>query len=339
MKSFSVVLLSFFLSCSVSAYDMYPGKGKAVTPVRPQWDTGYFQEAVIRRALTELGYTVEKPEVMSNSAMYESIMKGRVDYLADGWFPDHNSQLPSGYYDNAENVGYILKRGGIQGYMIPKKYAEKYRITSLGDFKRPDVRKIFDTDGDGRADLYACPKGWVCREITDYHMREYGLGNYLNLNDSPKDIRYEEILRRYQTGGAVLFYNWAPNWTNSKMIPGTDVVWINVPYNSPYKSQSNSQDRLEAVNISGAVTDEIKLGFAVSDIRITANSRFLKKNPAVRRFFEIFSLSLDNISEQNSKMHYGERSEKDIERHVTEWIAGHKSKWDGWLEDARRAAD
>ncbi|MGE4317834.1 MAG: glycine betaine/L-proline ABC transporter substrate-binding protein ProX [Deferribacterales bacterium] len=339
MKFFSAVLLSFFLSCSALAYDLYPGRGKTVTSVRPQWDTGYFQEALIRRALTELGYTCEQPKVMPNAAMYESVMNGSADYMADGWFPDHESQLPRGYYDKAENVGYVLKRGGIQGYMIPKKYADKYHITSLEDFRRPDVRKAFDIDGDGRADLSVCPKGWMCREITEFHLKEYNLGGFINLADSPKDINYEEILDRYTAGRAVLFYNWAPNWTNSKMIPGMDAVWINVPFTAPYKSQSGSQDRLEAVNIAGAVTEKIRLGFAVSDIRVTANSRFLKKNPAVRKFFEVFSLSLDNISEQNSKMHYGEKSEKDIERHVTEWIAGHKSKWDRWLADARQAAD
>jgi glycine betaine/proline transport system substrate-binding protein len=37
-------------------------------------------------------------------------------------------------------------------------------------------------------------------------------------------------------------------------------------------------------------------------------------------------------------MNEGEKSDKDIEKHVDEWIAKNKTKWNGWLEAARKAA-
>ncbi len=90
--------------------------------------------------------------------------------------------------------------------------------------------------------------------------------------------------------------------------------------------------------ISGAVSDPIMLGFVVSDIQIVANSEFMKKNPAAKKFFEVFQLDLIDISEQNTRMNEGEKSQKDIEKHVDEWIAKNKSTWDGWLAEARKAA-
>ena len=90
--------------------------------------------------------------------------------------------------------------------------------------------------------------------------------------------------------------------------------------------------------IEGAVTDPIKLGFVVSDIRIVANKKFIKKNPAAKKFFEVFTLPLNDINEQNTRMNEGEKSQKDIERHVDQWIAKNQSKWDGWLQQAREAA-
>ncbi|NIQ95137.1 MAG: proline/glycine betaine ABC transporter substrate-binding protein ProX, partial [Desulfuromonadales bacterium] len=51
-------------------------------------------------------------------------------------------------------------------------------------------------------------------------------------------------------------------------------------------------DRMTGSGIDGAVSDPIKLGFVIADIRMVANSQFLDNNPAARRFFELFTLPL-----------------------------------------------
>ena len=88
----------------------------------------------------------------------------------------------------------------------------------------------------------------------------------------------------------------------------------------------------------GAVSDPIKLGFVINDIRIVANKDFVDENPAARKLFEVFSMSVADISAQNAKMRDGEDSMQDIERHAAEWIAAHPEKWKNWLEAARNAA-
>jgi glycine betaine/proline transport system substrate-binding protein len=45
-----------------------------------------------------------------------------------------------------------------------------------------------------------------------------------------------------------------------------------------------------------------------------------------------------DITEQNDKMFAGENSEKDVERHVTEWIEANEDTWEGWMKMARKAA-
>ena len=57
----------------------------------------------------------------------------------------------------------IIKSGGMQGYLVSKKEVEKYNIKSLDDFKRPEVIKAFDLNGDGKADLTACPPAGVVK--------------------------------------------------------------------------------------------------------------------------------------------------------------------------------
>jgi glycine betaine/proline transport system substrate-binding protein len=147
-----------------------------------------------------------------------------------------------------------------------------------------------------------------------------------------------DALGRYQSGKPIFFYTWAPNWTIFKLKPGQDVVWINVPEIKPTEAQNAQVERLTASGIEGSVTDPIKLGFIIADIRIVANKQFLAKNPAAKKFFELFTLPLSDINEQNTLMEEGEKSEEDIQRHVGEWIDKNREKWNSWLEAARNAA-
>jgi glycine betaine/proline transport system substrate-binding protein len=49
-------------------------------------------------------------------------------------------------------------------------------------------------------------------------------------------------------------------------------------------------------------------------------------------------LPLVDINEQNTKMNDGEKTAKDIDRHVADWISKNQELWNGWLAEARKAA-
>ncbi|ADU64019.1 MAG: glycine betaine/L-proline ABC transporter substrate-binding protein ProX [Pseudodesulfovibrio sp.] len=315
-----------------------PGQGVTASPARATWNTGFFQEALVRRGLEELGYTVKKPKDLANPLAYTSIALGDLDYWTNGWFPMHEAQLPGDFAAKAELVGYVAKAGGLQGYLVSKKHVEEFNIKSLDDFKRPEVIKAFDSNGDGKADLTACPAGWGCEKVIDHHMDAYGLRDFINPVKASYEAGMANAVGAYKSGKPVFFYTWTPNWTTFKFKPGVDVMWINVPGIKPSEAQKSAVDRMTVAGVEGAVSDPIELGFVVSDIRIVANSRFLNDNPAARKFFEDFTLPLADINAQNARMNEGEKSQKFIETHVDAWIAANKTTWDGWLKAARDAA-
>ena len=113
-----ILLILVILSLTVPAFAAHhrPGEGVEVQPARATWNTGYFQEALVRAGLTELGYDVEKPKELQNPLFYQSVFLGDVDYWANGWFPNHVSQMPKRSEERVEVVGYVVKAGGLQGY-------------------------------------------------------------------------------------------------------------------------------------------------------------------------------------------------------------------------------
>jgi len=338
MKRFLMALLMLSLAVPAYASSEKPGKGVSVQPARATWNTGYFQEALVREGLKELGYKVRKPKELANPIFYQSLALGDLDYWTNGWFPIHYSQMPKGFADKGTPIGYVVKAGGLQGYLVSKKDADKYGIKSLADFKRPEVKKAFDADGDGKADLTACPAGWGCEKTIAFHLKTYGLEKDIKPIKAAYSASMADAIGRYKNGQPIFFYTWAPNWTIFKLKPGKDVVWINVPEIKPTDAQKNDVDRMTVSNVEGAVTNPLKTGFVVADIRIVANKQFLAKNPAAKKFFEVFSLPLSDINAQNTRMQDGEKSARDIRRHVKEWIANNQQKWNGWLDAARAAA-
>ena len=285
-----------------------------------------------------MGYKVKAPKDLQNPIFYKSVALGDVDYWTNGWFPNHDSQLPKGFYDDADVYGYVVKAGGLQGYLVSKDAVEKFGIKSLDDFKRPEVMEAFDKNGDGKADLTACPPGWGCENVIAHHMKVYGLDDYINPVKASYEAGMASALGDFKGGEPIFFYTWAPNWTIFKLKPGKDVMWVNVPKIIPKDSQKVAVDRMTVSGVEGAVSDPIKLGFVVSDIRIVANKKFIEKNPAAKKFFEVFTLPLADINAQNARMNAGEKSEKDIAKHVDEWIANNTATWNGWLAEARKAA-
>lgn len=50
-------------------------------------------------------------------------------------------------------------------------------------------------------------------------------------------------------------------------------------------------------------------------------------------------VSVADINAQNLRMHNGQKSQADIERHANAWIKAHQKTFDGWVEEARKAAN
>lgn len=310
-----------------------PGEGKEIILAQPTWDTGWFQTEIFRQLFTELGYSVAKPLTLDNPAFYQSVALGDVSLWVDGWFPIHNPYKPA-FDGSAEIVGSVVNGGALEGYLVDKATAEAMDITSLEDFKRDDVKAAFDRDGDGKADMVACPPGWGCELTIEHHMDAYDLNDDINLIKAGYPAAMADAVAAYETGSPILFYTWTPNWTVNELVPGQDVVWIEVPDVDLPAEMADLTDAATRDGVEGCVNDPCMLGFPANSIDAVANSAFLADNPAVRALIEAASIEITDIYAQNAEMNAGNG---DIEAQAAAWIEANRALVDGWLEAARAA--
>ena len=285
---------------------------------KADWDTGYFQAEIYKQALEKMGYKVSGPTVMKPQVFYVAAAAGDVDLWVNGWFGTHDGYIAESK-GKVKAVGTVMEKGGLQGYLIDKKTADKFGIKSVLDIKKH--AKQFDSNKDGKADMVSCPPGWGCEKVIAKHFDELGLGDYINRVQADYSASMADIISKYKNGKSILFYTWTPNWTVGTLKLGEDIVWIDVPYS-----------KTKVVSVPNATKSKINMGYGADDIRPAANVDFLKANPKVEKMLKKASIPLADIAAQNLKMNDGEKSEKAIKKHADAWIKANQSTFDSWIK-------
>lgn len=315
-----------------------PGDGVTVRMAQPTWDTEWFQAQIYRALLQELGYTVGDPVALDNPPFYQAVALGDVDFWASGWFPLHNTYLEE-IEGKASRAGMMAAGGALQGYLIDKATAEAHDIRYVEQLRDPEIAAIFDGDGDGKADMVACPPGWGCEVTITYQLEAYGLNDTVTPIQAAYSASMADAVARYQAGEPILFYTWTPNWTVGELKPGEDVVWLQVQSAALPDDQKDMEDYISVAGVTGCADDPCVMGWPANDIEVVANDQFLADNPAAAALLAEMSIPLADIFAQNAEMNAGASRPEDIEAQAQAWIADHRELADGWIANALAAAN
>jgi glycine betaine/proline transport system substrate-binding protein len=328
------LLLSFFMLAGfvAAAYAAdLPGKGVKVQPVDQGLIEEQFQYEILIEGLKRLGYEVKPILHMAGevTTAHLAVGRGDADFYAVHWDPLHLAfYQKSGGEKALQRIG-ELTPGALQGYLIDKKTADKYNITNIEQLKDPEIAKLFDADGDGKADLCGCNPGWGCERVIEHQLTAYDLRDTVEHNQGTYFALIADTISRYKAGEPILYYTWTPMWVSGVLVPGEDVTWLSVPFTSLPG---------ERTDVDTSMPDGTNTGFAVNLIRVIANKRFLDENPAAKKFFELAKIPVNDVSAENILIRDGEKTEKDVKRHAMDWIAKHQAEFDGWIEAAKKAA-
>jgi len=305
-----------------------PGAGIRVQPGQDNIDGENFQTIVAVKALEALGYEVQDVQFAKYPALHVAIANGDVTFMADHWDPLHQA-----FYDKAGGAAKLARVGDYipgcaQGYLIDKKTAEAHGIDNIGQLRDPRIARLFDANGDDKADLAGCVPGWGCERVIEHQMDAFELRDTVTHNQGEYSAVIADTLSRYKEGKPILYYTWTPYWVSGELVPGKDVVWLQVPHSA----HPNGVDT--------ALPNGKNYGFLINTQKVVANERFLADNPAARRLFEVMQLPASAVSAQNLVMqNKGENTWEDAERHAEAWIRANRAVFDGWIAAAKKAAE
>ena len=334
-----------------------PGEGTSLTMARANWDTGYFQAALMRQLLLRLGYDVSDPadlEIGPNLA-YLSMAEGDIDFWANSWYPLHYSwlenQLPDGSKvgDHISPIGELMVAGGLQGYLVTKSFAEEYNLMTIDDLNNnPEALAVYDsgdpTSGNGVADIYGCEESFTCDDTIASQIAFSGWENIDQVIAS-YDAMFAEASSRIDEDEPVVLYTWTPSSYITQVRPGDNVMWIGVEEvlddsNPLGREGGEALDQrpglasLDSDTCLYIVAEGCQLGWAATDILITARNDLLQDHPVAKKLFEVVKLNVVDVSLQIVSQSDG-ASPDDL---ATQWIIDNNNLVEGWLAEAMAAA-
>lgn len=299
----------------------------AVRPADEGLLEGLFQTDVVSIGLEKLGYKVEPVKHLDIPSMTVAVGQGDADFVAVHWEPLQNEYFEKAGGTQAMSKLGVLIAGASQGYLIDKATADKYGIKNIAQLKDPKIAKIFDTDGNGKADLAGCPPGWGCEKVIEHQLDAYGLRATVKHNQGQFMVMAADVVSRFKAGEPILYYTYTPLWVSQVLRPGKEVEWLEVPFTAlPDDAKDNT-----------LLADGRNVGFSVNNIRIIANNDFLKANPVAKRWFDLVTIPIEDVNKENLQINDGEKSVADIRHHAETWIAAHQAQFDGWIKEANAA--
>ena len=324
----AVAASTLALTCLSANANETPGKGIKVHPLKSSIAEESFQTLLVMKALEQLGYDVQPFKEVEYPTAHLAIGNGDATFIATHWNPLH-----ADYYKNAGGEAKLYRKGvysdnAAQGYLIDKKTADAHKITNIVQLQDPKIAKLFDADGDGKADLTGCNPGWGCEAMIEHHLDAYKLRDTVTHQQGTYSALIADTITRYKSGKPVLYYTWTPYWVSNELKPGKDVVWLEVPFSSAPGEQKGVDTKL---------ANGKNYGFVVNKQHILANKAWTDANPAAAKLFEVMQLSVSDINAQNYMMSQGQGKPADIERHTNSWIKAHQKTFNGWLAQARAA--
>lgn len=328
----ATTLAAFCLAAAAgpaSADTAQPGKGVPVTVLKSSLAEESFQTVLVMKALQQLGYDVAPYKEVDYPLAHMAVASGDATLIANHWNPHHSEFYKAAGGDAKLSRKGVYSAGAAQGYMIDKKTADQYGITHLDQLKDPKLARLFDSSGDGKADLVGPNAGWGGEAVVEHHLDTYGLRPTVSYVQGNYTALISQTLARFQDGKPVLFYAWTPHWLSNVLRTGQEVVWLQVPYSAMPGVQAGTDTQLP---------NGRNYGFPLNNEYIVANKEWVAKNPAAGKLFEVMQVPLADISAQNRLVHQGEKSAAAIERHADAWIRAHQKTFDGWLAQARAAA-
>ncbi|SAL83554.1 glycine betaine transporter periplasmic subunit [Caballeronia arvi] len=335
LKSVAMLAVSMTMTMTVNAQTL-PGSGKTIRYAQSDSFGGnYVVAQIVSKAFKMLGYDV-KLSTMNTTLFFQAVAQGDVDLATDVNFPQREPGFRA-VAQQAMVVGSGLIAGdGINGYLIDKKTALAYNITSLEQLKDPKIASLFGKDG--KAELISCDPGWSCGDVVDYQLDKFGLKQTVKSVRGKYEALMVEAVTKVKSGKPAFFYAWSPSWVTNALVPGVDVVWLPTPADALPPNVPNKGSAL-VKNVEGCAggANPCRMAMASWNWGSVANKEFIAANPAAKTLIEQVRFPGATWSRWEAIISKDGGSPALVSKLSDEWVAANKADLDQWVANAKKA--
>lgn len=333
-----------FAAISLAAMTVIAEAKTTVTIGQLDWPGATAIEQVLKQVMETYLDADVGTIAAAQEALYEALDKGdnSVDIVADMW-TDHLPQQMKNYVLPGGRETIILNTTpylGTEGIFVPTYVAEEHGVKKLADLANPDVAKLFDSDGNGKGEMWAGAVGWESTNHTEVRGKTYGFDKTMEYTTVEQAVFLAQLKDAIDNKKPIAFYYWTPEWIHAayKLTKLEEPEFDGYAAESAKGSErynpqgcykfyqpSERNDWLEASSIS--------CGQPPTRVNIAHSKALAERAPQISQFLKQVVLDDDVVNQWILAM---EVDKKPVEQVASEWIAANKDVVEGvWLKGVK----
>ena len=197
----------------------------------PNWVSVNAMAQILKVVLEDnLGVEVELQNA-TNPIVFEAMDKGTMHVHPEVWLPNQ-ANLHQTY---VVEKGTVVKNPNavisFQGICVSDATAEEHGVTAVTDLTDPEKAKLFDSDGDGRGEIWIGATGWASTNVEKIRAKSYGYDQTLELIEMDETLAMAKLDAAVAQGNPHVFMCYTPH----HMFGLHDLTVLEEPAHDPEK--------------------------------------------------------------------------------------------------------
>ena len=287
----------------------------------PNWPSVRVTAHVLKVVMEDnLGLEVELQNG-TNPVVFEAMDSGAMHVHPEVWMPNQVN-LHNTFVKEKKTV--MVNPNGIpafQGMCVTKHTASATGIKDLSDLTDPDMAAKFDTDGDGKGEIWIGASGWASTNVEKIRAKSYGYAETMNLKEMDETLALAEVDNAVAQKKNIVFFCYTPH----HMFALHELVVLQEPdYDSAKWKVIQPTDDPEWLEKSDAA-----VAWDLAYLHIHYAAALEKAQPEAAKLLSQVKLDTDTVS----NMTYALVVEKqDPAEFAQKWVSENGSTVDSWLK-------
>ncbi len=197
----------------------------------PNWPSVQATAYILKVVLEEnLGLEVEVQNG-TNPVVFEAMDKGSMHVHPEVWLPNQDN-LHNTYVKEKGTV--LMNPNGVsafQGICVTKYTADTLGVSKITDLTDPAVASQFDSNGDGKGEVWIGATGWASTNVEKVRAKSYGYDQTLDLTEMDETLALANLDAAVQQQKPFVFFCYTPH----HMFSLHNLVVLEEPAHDPAK--------------------------------------------------------------------------------------------------------
>ena len=284
------------------------------------WPSAAATAHVIKAVIEEnLGLEVELQNG-TNPIIFEAMDRGSMDVMPEVWLPNQQN-LYDAYVVKKDAV--VLNPNGVpaeQGLCVPTYVAKELGVTSVYDLTDPGKAVLFDSDGDGKGNLWVGSPGDASGNVEKIKAKSYGYDQSMETEVYDETVAYANLANATNAHKPWVGFCYSPHYIFTLY----DLTMLEEPpYDASKWNVIQPTDDPAWLKKSSA-----PVAWPTAHVHIAYRKALATKMPEVANLLRNIKFTADEINDMSYALVVDKKAP---DAFAKEWVMKHEAEVLGWI--------